>query len=331
MGRLGHVPALDGLRGVAILLVVSVHFTGVPKGGGLGVDLFFVLSGFLITTLLLEERERDGRIRIRAFYERRARRLLPALAVLLFAFLAIDAAQGRNGLSQVADYGLYAGNAYEAFVSSISTPSLGLVHLWSLAQEEQFYLLWPLAFLLAVRSSRPARWLAALFALLVCYRIALVAHGAPMFRIDRGPDTQTEPLVAGCLIAFLRYQGLRWRPPPYLTVVAMATFVFGAVDFLGWYMRPLCEGAAAVLILAAVGDPEFARLVSWGWLRWSGRISYSLYLWHYVILWAFGWHERLLALAVSFLVAWLSYRYVERPFRRRRAPAPVELPAFSSA
>lgn len=251
--------------------------------------------------------------------------------MLLFAFLAIDAAQGRNGLSQVADYGLYAGNAYEAFVSSISTPSLGLVHLWSLAQEEQFYLLWPLAFLLAVRSSQPARWLAALFALLVCYRIALVAHGAPMFRIDRGPDTQTEPLVAGCLIAFLRYQGLRWRPPPYLTVVAMATFVFGAVDFLGWYMRPLREGAAAVLILAAVGDPEFARLASWGWLRWIGRISYSLYLWHYVILWAFGWHERLLALAVSFLVAWLSYRYVERPFRRRRAPAPVELPAFSSA
>src|SRR5437588_243135 len=224
MGRLGHVAALDGLRGVAILLVVSVHFTGVPKGGGLGVDLFFVLSGFLITTLLLEERERDGRIRIRAFYERRARRLLPALAVLLLAFLVIDAAQGRNGLSQVAVYGLYAGNAYEAFVSSVSTPSLGLVHLWSLAQEEQFYLLWPLGFLLAVRSRRPARWLAALFALLVCYRIALVAHGAPMYRIDRGPDTQSEPLVAGCLIAFVRHRGRRWRPPPYLTVVAMATF-----------------------------------------------------------------------------------------------------------
>src|SRR5438105_726626 len=305
MGRLGHVAALDGLRGVAILLVVSVHFTGVPKGGGLGVDLFFVLSGFLITTLLLEERERDGRIRIGAFYERRARRLLPALAVLLLAFLVIDAAQGRNGLSQVADYGLYAGNAYEAFVSSVSTPSLGLVHLWSLAQEEQFYLLWPLGFLLAVRSRRPARWLAALFALLVCFRIALVAHGAPMYRIDRGPDTQSEPLVAGCLIAFVRHRGRRWRPPPYLTVVAMATFVFGAVDFLGWYMRPLCECAAAVLMLAAVGDPEFARLVSWGWLRWIGRISYSLYLWHYVILWAFGWQERLLALAVSFLVAWL--------------------------
>src|SRR5205807_4444978 len=128
MGRLGHVAALDGLRGFAILLVVSVHVTGVPKGGGLGVDLFFVLSG-LITALLLEERERDGRIRIRAFYERRARRLLPALAVLLLAFLVIDAAQGRNGLSQVADYGLYAGNAYEAFVSSVSTPSLGRVHL----------------------------------------------------------------------------------------------------------------------------------------------------------------------------------------------------------
>src|SRR2546425_3253073 len=94
MTRLGHLQALDGLRGVAILLVFSYHCFGWPQGGHLGVDLFFVLSGFLITTLLLEERDAAGRIDLHFFYGRRARRLLPALALLLTAYIAIDAAKG---------------------------------------------------------------------------------------------------------------------------------------------------------------------------------------------------------------------------------------------
>src|SRR5215470_14199440 len=106
MQRLGHVPALDGLRGIAILLVIAFHYTGKPFGGGYGVDLFFVLSGFLITTLLLEERASTGRIGFGAFYLRRARRLFPALAALLCAYLVYNAILHRDALGTVADYGL---------------------------------------------------------------------------------------------------------------------------------------------------------------------------------------------------------------------------------
>jgi peptidoglycan/LPS O-acetylase OafA/YrhL len=329
--RLGYVPALDGLRGAAILLVVAGHAFGVPIGAGLGVDLFFVLSGFLITTLLLEELDEYGRISLRGFYVRRARRLFPALAALLVAFLMLDAVKGQNGLGQVAAYGLYAGNVYEAFISAVSSPDLGLVHLWSLAQEEQFYLVWPLCLLVLVRSRRPARWLVIVLTALIAYRVALVAHGAGLRRIDRGPDTQSLPLVAGCLAAFVRARHPSWRLPPAAVVLAMAAFVLGALALPTWYLRPLYELAAAALVYAAVTDGEFARLVSPRWLIWVGGISYSLYLWHYVVLWVFGFKHVVPALIISFVAAWVSYRFVEQRFRRRRSPGVTGRPAPASS
>jgi peptidoglycan/LPS O-acetylase OafA/YrhL len=152
MGRLGHVPALDGIRGLAIALVVSMHAFGFPAGGFIGVDLFFVLSGFLITTLLLEEVEATGRISLRDFYERRVRRLLPALLVLLIVYSVVEAARGRSVLPAVA--GLFYFSNFSNFLHLTAWRTNALDHLWSLAEEEQFYLVWPPILILLVRWRR---------------------------------------------------------------------------------------------------------------------------------------------------------------------------------
>src|SRR5258707_14914511 len=147
--RLGYVPALDGLRGVAILLVLGRHAFTTPVGGGYGVDLFFVLSGFLITALLLEERDKTGQVSLNGFYRRRARRLFPALAVMLTAFIAIEIVKDRaaEGFRTTLWGAFYTTNIAQAwFPHLIGRPPVSV--LWSLAQEEQFYLLVPLALLL---------------------------------------------------------------------------------------------------------------------------------------------------------------------------------------
>jgi peptidoglycan/LPS O-acetylase OafA/YrhL len=322
--RLGYVPALDGLRGIAILLVVAVHYTLLPIGGVYGVDLFFVLSGFLITTLLLEELSASGRIRLRAFYARRARRLFPALAVLLLAYLLFEAARGVDGLHAVAVYGLYAGNVYQAVAHTRFTQT-GLEHLWSLAEEEQFYLVWPAVLLVLTRVRRPVRWLAALFLALASYRIALIFHGANVERIGHAPDTRSEGLVLGSLVAYWRPQAREWLAK---AAAAVALLLVLTRDPIGGFSLPLFELAAAGLVVSAVGATELARGLSWRPLVQLGKISYSLYLWHLTILWAFGNQDRVVALLLSVAAACASYRFVEQPFRRRRlrveaAPSPA--------
>jgi peptidoglycan/LPS O-acetylase OafA/YrhL len=326
--RLAYVPALDGLRGLAVLLVIAFHYTGKPFGGGYGVDLFFVLSGFLITTLLLEERAANGRIGLGAFYLRRARRLFPALAALLCAYLVYNAILNRDALGTVADYGLYFGNIY--FVISHKADNTGLGHLWSLAEEEQFYLLWPMLLLLLARTKRPLYWIGALVLALIAYRSALIVHGANMTRLYRAPDTHSEGLLLGAALAILRQKGFvagEWAGKLGLALT-IPTALAGA-----WHFGlPVFELGALLLVAAAVGSTEIARALSVRPLVWLGTLSYSLYLWHYPVLWAFNAHNRLLALVVSFVLAWLSYRYVEVPFRRRRTRLePAVLPAPASA
>lgn len=328
MRRLGYVPALDGLRGIAILLVIAFHYTGEPFGGGYGVDLFFVLSGFLITTLLLEERGASGRISLGSFYARRARRLFPALAAVLCSYLVYNAILGHNALATVADYGLYFGNIY--FVVAHKADNTGLGHLWSLAEEEQFYLLWPCLLLLVARARRPVYWIGAFALALVAYRFALIAHGASMTRLYRAPDTHSEGLLLGAALAFLRQQGFvagEWAGKLGLALTVPPVIVGS------WHLGlPLFELGAFFLVAAAVGDTQLARGLSARPLVWLGALSYSLYLWHYPVLWVFDANDRLVALAVSFLLAWLSYRYVERPFRRRAIRVePAVRPAPASA
>jgi peptidoglycan/LPS O-acetylase OafA/YrhL len=318
--RLGHVPALDGLRGVAIAIVVAYHAFGFPLGGWLGVDLFFVLSGFLITTLLLEEHAATGAVRLRAFYVRRARRLLPALAVLLAAYVAIS---GIAGLGVVARFGFYTGNVYEAFVPGAAQHLVGLNHLWSLAQEEQFYLVWPAALLLAPKVRRPVLVLATIAAALMVYRLALAGTGASDARIYFAPDTNVDGLLLGAALAFRPFAVPRRFVVLASAVGAVLSLLIPQSTALGVSATlPLAELAAVVLIAAAVdGTLRLPRP-----LIWLGGISYSLYLWHYLVLWAFQWQQPLLAVAVSVAAAYASTVWIERPFRRRRAPAP-QMPA----
>ena len=331
-GRLGRVPALDGLRGVAILLVLLVHATGFPPGGHLGVDLFFVLSGFLITTLLLEERAETGRISLGRFYGRRARRLLPALAFLLVAYLVIDATKGHDGVKTVALAGFYFGNAIQAFSSINPLVRSGLEHLWTLAEEEQFYLLWPVLLPLVALSRRPVRVLGILLGVLCLYRLGLAIGGTSHHRLYNGPDTHADGLVAGAALAFLRQRSTDFRVSGTVTTVGLglglvALSVRHPTQVWDVFGLPLAEAACVIVLIAGLTIPAWTSALSWSPLRWFGRISYSLYLWHYMLMWAFDWRLRPLAAALAIAVAYVSTRWIEEPIRRYRPglrrPAPA--------
>jgi peptidoglycan/LPS O-acetylase OafA/YrhL len=331
MRRLGYVAALDGIRGLAILGVVLSH----AKSGGAfgnsvsfhfhgthGVDLFFVLSGFLITTLLIEERTASGRISLLAFYARRCRRLLPALGVMLVAFVLFDGGT-TQALHRAAMYGLYFGNLYQAVWAGFGYT--GLNHLWSLAEEEQFYLFWPLAMILISRSSNPLRWTVGLFAVALGWRTLVVTGAVHSYSnlVNLTPDTNAEGLMLGAVIAY-------WRPRVGNLVAIGSLFGVLFLWFVGlpmWADSPTFDLASAGLVLAAVSPTLVARWLSAAGLVWLGTISYSLYLWHFWLLALVPGPLRVVMLAVSVIVAWLSYRFVEIPFRRRREPRPALAPA----
>jgi peptidoglycan/LPS O-acetylase OafA/YrhL len=338
--RLGYVPALDGLRGIAILLVVCFHYFGIPPGGLVGVDLFFVLSGFLITTLLLEERAVRGRISLRGFYERRARRLLPALAAMLAVYLIVCAARGHDALRSVALGGLYLGNVAQGW--GLMPLHGALVPLWSLAQEEQYYLIWPLLLLLLLRSKRPLRAVAALLVVALLYKVALTLATHPSWpRLNFGPDTHADGLLFGSLLAFVRVsrplQAREWCGK-----IGIATLAAGALlgrTTVGWvaYGLPVFEIGLVFLVAAAISETELARALRQRQLVGLGKISYSVYLWHapvwfglsavlYLPRTEFG----LVALPLTLVVSLASYHFVETPFRKRRALA-LPSPAVASA
>ncbi len=344
-------PDLEGLRGVAILLVLLCHARVPGAGAGfVGVDVFFVLSGFLITGLLTGEAERTGRIGLRPFYARRARRILPAaIVVLASTLLAAQLVLSPLDVPRVADDVLaaslsvanvrFALGGIDYFAPVTASPVL---HYWSLAVEEQFYLLWPAMLLLATRVRRPRLamfgLMAAILAGSIVLCIALTATNGPWAYYSL--PTRAWQLAAGGLLA-LAAPSLSRMPQPLASVVGWAGVgLLGAslviIDPTTAYpgMIALLPTLAATALIASGGGAGSPGRIVLGRapLRWLGRISYSLYLWHWPILVlgpvALGVTDPdeigpdlvlaagLVLLAVG--LAALTWRIVEEPIRRGR-------------
>ena len=362
-----HLPALTGLRGVAVLGVVAYHLQlGWARGGYLGVDLFFVLSGFLISTLLLEEWAGKGRIDLAAFWGRRARRLLPALFLVVAAlalYLVANGwlgAPGANGLVDLQGLRgdaistlLYVNNwhaiyAHQSYFAQFSAPS-PLQHTWSLAIEEQFYLVWPLVVLLLLHVARRV-WrgagmiLAVTFGLASGILMALLFHpgvGVDPTRVYYGTDTRLFDLMAGAALAFgaaaRRQPRRRARRALHvaapLAAVVLAAFWVRAGTPAGLPTNFMFEGGflicaalgAAVVADARLTEPgAFSRALAWKPLHFIGTISYGIYLWHWPVIVYMtgartglsGWSLDVARIAATLAVSTASYYLVERPIRR---------------
>src|ERR1700677_2490575 len=209
-GQNSRWPALDGLRAFAVLTVMAAHLNDPTlfPGGGLGVDVFFVISGFLITSILLGEQDKRGRVGFGAFYARRALRLFPALVVVLAVVAVVCATDSHIFLAHETLAGipwivLYAGNWLRAFSHAASLGVLG--HTWSLAVEEQFYLIWPVIFVFGIGRIGDRRRAAALLVsaalAVMAYRAVVLAHGWSINRVSNGSDTHCDGLLLGCALA----------------------------------------------------------------------------------------------------------------------------------
>lgn len=350
-----YLPHLDGVRAVAVLLVLAAHMphmAGSPVGdllwragqasraGMFGVELFFVLSGFLITRLLLSERVETGRIQLGTFYNRRAFRIFPiyylCVAVVAFAF--------PTSLPVLTSLVSYTFNYYHA----LHPAPYPLEHAWSLAVEEQFYLLWPLAMaLVPVRLGRRVT----LFVLPGLAILAAIAFAAFLpaetagALIYKSLPTRMLSLSLGAAIAFRERAGERAASRHTLeTILAGLVLLVGAaggrsaglVPAGGWYWCIVLPGSALVcyaviahLVLAPGGSRLKAGLAI-APLRFVGRISYGIYLYHLAVLYALGINEAalpeggaspplvLLALVLTLAIAAFSFRYIEQPLLRLR-------------
>ncbi len=325
-------PALDGLRALAILLVIAYH-DRLLGGGFLGVQLFFVLSGYLITSILQREWEARGSVRLARFYGRRFLRLTPALVLFVLIAWAVThwlkpgLATGLEGRWALAALG-YVSNLLIAFGREYP---LGVVSItWSLALEEQFYLLWP-ATLVVLRRARLSRRglalvLAGLIGACIARRFALLAAHPEdpglWLRVYFGPDTNAEALLWGCMLALLArpHESRRFeRAAGWLALAGTCTLALLAalLETEDVVRRPLLLSLTAVsscaLILGALARGPLRRLLELPLLVWIGQLSYSLYLWHAfsieLLVHEPRWrrHALMLALAVA------SHHLVERP------------------
>ena len=345
-----HLRGLDGLRAVAVIAVIAYHL--LPRsavGGFVGVDVFFVISGFLITGLLIREHDAVGRISLRRFWARRARRLLPALVLVVVVCSSVASGIGGDVLvglgRQVLGAATFSSNwlfiAEGVSYFDATTPEL-FRNLWSLAVEEQFYLLWPLAMLLLLRLPNRGLRAGLAGALAVASAVAMAVFAAgDGTRVYYGTDTHAFGLALGAALAFMvqgRFLAVD-RTPAALRVllpitgllalggvVAIALLLPEDAPFTTRGGLALTAVLTGVVILGATGRSSWlGRALDVAPLRWVGERSYGLYLWHWPVLvllqaaypdavaW---WALPAAALLLTVAAAALSYRYVERPIRR---------------
>ncbi|MFN8483700.1 MAG: acyltransferase family protein [Anaerolineae bacterium] len=353
--RLPYLPGLDGLRAVAVLAVIAYHADmGWLSGGFLGVEVFFVISGYLITTLLVAEWEGNDRIDFKSFWLRRARRLLPAVFVLIAAVLTItvlflpdEVASLRSdaaaAIAYVTNWWLII--SQKSYFEAVGRPSL-LRHLWSLAVEEQFYLVWPLIMAgMLWLLWRGKRLLA--IGLVVGAAVASSIWMAALYqpdvdpsRIYYGTDTRAAGFLLGAALA-LAWSPFRLRRPAArrhrvaLDVVgfaALAGLLVAGLKFdeftpFLYHGGFLLVGLITAIAIAAVVHPGakvFPLILGWGILRWIGLRSYGIYLWHWPVFMLTrpeldvtlgGWTLLGVRLAITFVLAELSFRVIETPIR----------------
>ena len=321
-----RIPGLDGLRGIAILSVIAAHtgWTIFGSAGQSGVVLFFVLSGFLITRILASQVKAGG-INYRVFYIRRAARLGPAFVVYLVGCLVFAAIarpdEVRAQLDQLPYVLVYLTN-WRAIWSNMPGPYGAL---WSLAIEEQFYLLWPfvLAALLGAWRRRLVPILVIAIGLSVCLRLGFSFHADPAghARSYLGTDTNVYALLLGAAIALANQRG--WRPSRPILLVAL-----GAVLYLASAMYPIealrMFSGSALGVPAALGAAMLvAALPFWGGrvvdvapLRFAGMVSYGWYLWHAFANWVVD-DNWMVSVVLGFALAVASWYLVEAPVLRR--------------
>jgi peptidoglycan/LPS O-acetylase OafA/YrhL len=341
---LPYSPALDGLRAMAILAVVAQH-AGIPGLRGYhGVTLFFVISGYLITRLLLKEHDRSGSIQLRHFYVRRFLRLGPALVVVVAATWVWLALTGEP----VASYwgGIVGSLTYTTDLIQALSGNGNVGHYfqwsWSLGVEELFYLVWPISLLVLAKWHRfSAAAIVLLAGVVGCWvlRASLISDGMNHNRFFFAPDTNADALLLGALLALvlvrwphsrpLRIAGRIAGPLGLLALVALVWPNSGdslAQIDTGALGQAALASAALVLWIATSGDGWAASMFSWRPLVLVGKLSYSIYLWNLLTvfifasivhrqpansLWGVSWFAALIS------VAYLSWRFIETPIRHR--------------
>jgi peptidoglycan/LPS O-acetylase OafA/YrhL/lysophospholipase L1-like esterase len=359
--RLPYLPGIDALRAIAVLAVFLYHAgVGWMPGGFLGVDVFFVISGYLITSLLLSERRRTGRVRLGQFWLRRARRLLPAVGVLIAVTMIVAAIVEPDRLTELRGDAVsslaYVANwhfifEHQSYFDQFQSPSL-FRHLWSLSVEEQFYLFWPLVFAAGMawlgRKRLLVGVLAGAAASLVLMWILFDPTDAS--RVYYGTDTHAAGLLLGVALALVwapwqlqRAKPGRWCGPVlnaigvialgYLALSLLRVHDYDLALYHGGYLW-LALASAAVIAVIAHPAARLGGLMARPALVWLGLRSYSFYLWHWPVLALTrpGLDVSLprgvlipLQLLVVLALADLSYRFVELPFRgKRKLPAMPE-------
>lgn len=349
----GMIGGLDGLRALAVIAVVIYHITpGALPGGFLGVDIFFVVSGFLITTLLLREVRKTKRIDLKGFWIRRARRLLPALLFLVITVVPVAGMVNRDLLvgigRQVLGALTFSSNWLEiAHGSSYfdQTSPLLFKNFWSLAVEEQFYLLWPLIFLaviVLVRTWRGRVGLAMSLALFSAVLMAVIADPLNLTRVYYGTDTHLFGLALGIALAF------SWAPPTgtwlagtwskYSQLAGIGAFIglltlmltLSDQSLIAYRGGILLSSILTVVLIAAMLAPgsKLATISDNPVATWIGHRSYGIYLWHWPILVILSlivpaapgtvtfWVRSLVAIAVTLLICEFSFKYIETPIRK---------------